>query len=111
MSLHLDVTAAADGGAIEGVEATLSGPTTVGMSCETGANGYRVTACFPDNTGNVPTPGTYSLHVSAPAFQSMDVNATVTLVPDTRCGCDDLKLDPAQVTLNPAPERQDAAAT
>jgi hypothetical protein len=111
MSLYLDVTAAADGGAIKGVEATLSGPTTVRFSCEAGANGYPVTACFPDTeTGDVPTPGTYSVHVSAPGFQSADVSATVTLVPDTRCGCDALKLNPAQVILSPAPERQDAAA-
>ena len=95
--IYLGVTAATDGGAMSSVEATLSGPTTVTMSCESRGT---VTDCIwpsaPLTTGN------YSLQVTAPGFQSANVSATLAVTHDPRCGCDQATLQPSAVTLDPS---------
>jgi hypothetical protein len=84
------------GGMVPGAEATLTGPATVTLSC--GPNGPKWTGCFSE-----PGPviaGTYSLLVTAPGFESIDVTATVTTESD--CGCTFAALEPPEVTLTPA---------
>jgi hypothetical protein len=103
MGIVLAVTAAADSGAVSGVGATLSGPTTVTMSCE--ANG-TVTVCrWPSPP---VTAGTYSLQVAATGFQMANVSATVSVTPD-RCGCAWATLQPSAVTLVRGTASVDAA--
>ncbi len=112
LGIYLVVTAAADGGALSGVNATLSsavtdgdamtgveaGSTTVTMSCESN-NGAMV--CDWPSSG-YPIAGTYSLLVTAPGFRSANVSATLTYTPDPRCGCGMDTLQPSTVTLDPS---------
>ena len=93
----LVVNAAADGGVVSGVEATLSGPTTETMSCE--PNGTATLCTW--SSGPV-TAGTYSLLVTAPGFQSASLSATVTVAADPHCGCVGATLQPSMVTLDPS---------
>lgn len=81
---------APDGGAITGVQATLSG---VALGCEATATGA---GCLGSGT---PGP----LKVTAPGFQPIDVNATVTTTPAPPCGCPRSMLEPSSVTLSPQP--------
>src|SRR3954462_8584515 len=76
------VYAGTDGGAVavSGVEATLTGATTVTMACAPSASSLTATSCsWP---GDTPvTAGTYSLVVTAPGYRSKELSATVSLVP------------------------------
>ncbi len=99
VTIGLDVSSAGDGGAISGIEATLSGPAMVTMSCEPSSNVPTVVVCrWP--TYDV-TAGSYSLLVTAPGFQPANVSATVTLTTSS-CGCVYAALEPSTVILNPA---------
>ena len=98
VTIYLDVSAASDAGAISGVEATLSGPAMVTMSCDQRG---AVTVCrWPSDIYTV-TAGSYSLAVSAPGFQTANVSATVTLG-TTDCGCVPATLEPSTVILDPS---------
>src|SRR4051794_927552 len=97
------VYAGADGGAVavSGVEATLTGATTVTMACAPSANSPTATSCsWP---GDTPvTPGTYSLVVTAPGYRSKELSATVSDVPASHCGCPGVRIEPSTVTLDPS---------
>ena len=94
-NVTLDVTGAADGGVVTGIEATLSGPTTMTMSCEP-----RGTETVCSYQGEVTT-GSYTLQVTAPGFQAANVPATVTVTPGSQCACPSATLQPSTLTLNP----------
>jgi len=97
--VDLLVTDAADGGAVSGVQATLSGPTTVFISCSLNGN---VTLCIGEWQGAIDAGG-YALQVAAPGFQTAAVPATVTVgsPPDSHCGCYGASLTPSTVALSP----------
>jgi hypothetical protein len=80
--------AAPDGGALTGVEASVSGSPLMCVSAPPGA------LC---NGG-----GNGSLHVEAPGFQPVDVTSTVTETPAPACGCPGFTREPSTVTLNPS---------
>jgi len=95
---RLAVTAAMNGGAVTGVQATLTGPATVVLSCQAQDNGTAASCTWP--SGPV-IAGSYSLELTAPGFQSMNLSTTVTGVSDPQCGCDSATMQPSAVTLNP----------
>jgi hypothetical protein len=97
-NFFLEVTGATDGGVVADVEAVLSGPTTIVMSCD------RPGSC--EYFGYVPA-GTYTLEVTAPGFQAASVPATLTVGP-VQCGCPAATLQPSTLTLTPSAD-QDAA--
>jgi hypothetical protein len=81
---------------VSGVQATLTGPVTVTMSCEPTASG---TACrWPSQVA--VTAGTYSLQVSAPGYQPTLVQAEVTLKNPEECGCTSSSFEPSTVPLS-----------
>ena len=83
---------------VNGVQATLTGPVTVTMSC-----GYSIesrTVCrWPPEV--VVTAGTYALQVSAPGYQMTIVQSEVTLNPG-ECGCTRSSFQPSTVALSSA---------
>jgi hypothetical protein len=82
---------------VNGVQATLTGPVTVVMDCETQGS---TTACrWPDQL--VVTAGTYSLQVSAPGYQTTTVEAKITLT-SMVCGCTTSSFEPSAVSLSSA---------
>jgi len=82
-----------------GVEAVLSGPTTIIMSCDqSGHCGYF---------GYVPA-GSYTLQVTAPGFQAANVPATLT-VDSSRC-CPGTTLQPSTLTLDSSGDPDAAVA-
>jgi hypothetical protein len=89
----LEVTGAPGGGSLTGVEATLSGPMSLAMTC---SSGTEASCSF---TGGVFS-GSYTLQVTAPGFQAANVPATLTVATD-KCGCQATTFQPSQVTLNP----------
>jgi hypothetical protein len=95
-SLILAVDAATDAGALNGVQATLSGPTTVSVSCA--PNGSEAQCVL--GVGPL-VAGSYSLRITAPNFKTATVTATVTYNLDHRCGCDWFSLQPKMVRLDP----------
>ena len=104
IGVSLAVTAAMDGGAVSGVEATLSGPTTETLSCMPSPSG-AVTIC---TWASGPViAGSYSLQVTAPAFQPVNVSAVVSVTSD--CGCMFAALVPSMVTLDPSATDASAA--
>ena len=94
--LTVEVSSAADGGGVSSAQATLSGPTTVMMSCE--PNGGAVLCSWSSSV----TPGNYTLNVTAPGFTTANVNATVTVPPADSCGCVFGSIEPSKVTLDPS---------
>jgi len=92
----LRVNSGSDGGAVTGVQATLSGPAMVTMYCELDLGQSQCT--WP--SGSV-TAGSYTLQVTAPGFRTASVSATVT-VPPAECGCVIASMKPASVTLDPS---------
>jgi hypothetical protein len=97
--LQLVVTSSVGDGQLMGVQAALSGPATIPMSCGAEMDG---TFCYPKMGG---PEGNYTLQVTAPGFQSVTVPATATFTPAPRCGCGGATLDPSTVTLNALPLR------
>ena len=97
MGTALDVTSAADGGALSGVEASLGG---WDMQCE--VSRQTITVCWWPS-GLRADAGSYSLVVTAPGFQSANVSADVTIHHDSQCGCDWATINPSNVTLEPCP--------
>jgi hypothetical protein len=83
-----------EGGPVSEVRATLSGPITVKLSCTPEADG---TFCSPTDGG---PEGSYSLEVTAPEFQPVDVAATVTFA-HPACGCGGATLQPSAVIIYP----------
>ncbi|HEY3253257.1 MAG TPA: hypothetical protein VGJ91_04890 [Polyangiaceae bacterium] len=91
---------AADGSQLSGVQATLSGPMTELLYCNSDPT---VTTCF--LPAEFDTAGTYSLHVTANGFKSVDLSETVTFTPPgTPCTCHGPNLNPRVVTLTPSPQ-------
>jgi hypothetical protein len=76
------------GGAISGVQATISG---AALSCGPTATGA---SCL----GSPALPG--QLQVTAPGFQPVEVNATGMMTPASSCGCPGFTLKPSNVTLS-----------
>ena len=96
----LYVTGAPDGGFATGIEATLSGPTTITMSCD----------WYHCSGRGAVTEGNYTLRVTAPGFQVVNVPATVTVTTTSHCGCPSATLQPSTLTLNPSGDSGAAAA-
>lgn len=85
--------------ALSGVDATLSGPTTVTLSCGP-SNQVGAASCFwPLSTPL--TAGTYTMLVSAPGFRSSEISVTVSTSAG-RCGCSSGDIQPSTVTLVPS---------
>jgi hypothetical protein len=82
--------------AVNGVQATLSGPETGAMSCAPSLD--EIVCAWPD--GVAATPGTYALEVSAPGYQTMTVQVAVTVSPPS-CGCTTAHIEPSTVVLSP----------
>ena len=83
--------------ALDGVQATLSGPASGTMSC---APNFSAILCeWPGGVEVVP--GTYSLEVSAPGYQTTTLQVEVTVSPPS-CGCTFGDIQPSTVTLSPA---------
>jgi hypothetical protein len=102
LGLGIVVYAGVDGGAgpISGVEASLTGPATITLSCEPSGNGNPAAmVCFWP-LGGPFIEGTYSLVVTAPGFRSRELSATFSLA-NGRC-CPGAKLEPSTVTLDPS---------
>ena len=95
--ISLIVKSAAQAGPIDGVTATLSGPTTNELSC---ASNEKGTGCI-WSSGALPD-GDYLLEVTAPGFQSATVAATVTTSSGATCGCTGTTLQPSTITLDPS---------
>ena len=88
---ELDFTVTtSDGQSLSGVEATLSGAPFDCRPTPTGAYCSRLGAA----------PGL--LHVTAPGFQPVDVDATVTTTSAPHCGCPGATLTPSTVSLGPS---------
>src|SRR4029077_19895255 len=85
----LVVKSATQGGPVDNVNATLSGPTTNTLSCE--ANGTETRRTW--SSGALPE-GDYLLEVTAPGFQPAMVAATVAF-PSGTCGCKAATLQPS----------------
>jgi hypothetical protein len=95
-SVDVVVRSSADAGAIDGVQATLTGPTTVTLSC---AHDSGPTSC--DWRGTI-VPGSYTLQITAPGFTATSVAATITVPPQQPCGCASATIQPSEVTLDPS---------
>jgi len=95
--IDLIVKGSAQAGPIEGVNATLSGPTTNTLSC---ASNEKGTGCL-WSSGTLPD-GDYLLEVTAPGFQPAEVAATVTTSSGATCGCTGTTLQPSTITLDPS---------
>ena len=77
---------------VSGVQATLTGPVTVTMSCK--PRGAQTACMWPINLD--VTAGTYALQVSAPGYQTTIVQAEVTMTAET-CGCTGTSFEPSTV--------------
>jgi len=88
--ITLDVFSATDGGVVTGIEAALTGPPTISMSCD----GYRCSYYGEEVAGG------YTLHVSAPGFEAASVPATIR-VTSLQCGVY-VTLEPGRLVLNPS---------
>jgi hypothetical protein len=97
VGVAFSVTSSADGGAPSGVQATLSGPATVTMSCQPSPRGDGTSCQWPMATPL--TTGSYALQVTAPGFRAANVNATVATVADS-C-CPGATMQPSGVALDP----------
>jgi hypothetical protein len=83
--------------ALDGVEATLSGPVSGTMSCV--PNVSAILCAWP--RGVAVVPGTYSIEVSAPGYEAATLGVEVTVSPPS-CGCTSGDIQPSTVTLTPA---------
>jgi len=90
------VVSGAGSGVVSGVAATVTGPQNGTMSCA--PNGTATLCTWP--SGPV-APGSYTLTVTAPGFQSATVTAMVTVENADSCGCASGALQPSHVTLDP----------
>jgi hypothetical protein len=93
----LDVSAAAEAGALSNVEVNLSGPTPATLDCE--PVGTIVQCLWPSYD---VIEGSYSVSVTAPGFTTVDVSVTITLTGPSSCGCVGATLEPSTVILEPA---------
>ena len=80
--------------AVNGVQATLTGPVTGTMSCQ--PNGTVSLCRWP--AAVTVTPGIYTLQVSAPGYEPMTTLVVVSISPVT-CGCMEAEIEPLMVTL------------
>lgn len=83
--------------AVNGVQATLTGPVNGNMSCQ--PNGTATLCTWPGATPVMA--GAYSLQVSAPGYQTTTTSVEVTISPPT-CGCTAASVEPSTVSLTPA---------
>jgi hypothetical protein len=95
--ITLDVSAAADAGALSNVEANLLGPTPTVLDCE--PVGSIVQCQWPSYD---VIEGIYSLSVTASGFQTVNVSVTLALTGPSSCGCVGATVEPSTVILNPA---------
>jgi hypothetical protein len=87
--------AAVDGAQVNGLQVTLSGPTTVVMSCS--PSGSAMTCTAPDGYSSA---GPNLLQVTATGLQPVRADAFVTVSMDGCC-CTLTTLRPSAVALNP----------
>jgi hypothetical protein len=98
-SLGLGIVVHGGSAALTGVDATLSGPMTVTLSCETSTQAGAASCFWP--LGTPLTAGTYTMLVSAPGFRSSEISVTVSMSVG-RCGCSWGDIQPSTVTLVPS---------
>ena len=89
------VVTAAPAMAVNGVQATLTGPATGTMSCQ--PNGSATLCLWP--AGVAASAGTYTLQVSAPGYQTTTTQVEVTVGPPS-CGCTFASVEPSTVALD-----------
>ena len=97
LGIGLVVKSAAQAGPVDGVNATLSGPTTNTLACASNGMGTGCTL----TSGALPD-GDYLLEVTAPGFHPAQVAATVTTSSAATCGCRGATLLPSTITLEPS---------
>ena len=84
--------------AVNGVEAMLTGPVTGTMVCQPNSS---ATLCqWPPTV--VVMPGTYSLQVSAPGYDTTTIQVEVATPPPETCGCAYDSIKPSTVSISPA---------
>jgi hypothetical protein len=97
LGVILMVKDSTQGGALQGVAATLTGPMMNTMSCEPSST---ATVC---RLGTGPViAGDYSLQVTATGFQPVSTTATIAVPSDLTCGCATATIEPSTVTLDPS---------
>ena len=82
--------------AVNGVQATLTGPVTATMSCQ--PNFSAILCEWP--LGVAIAAGTYSLEVSAPGYQTTTFQVEVIIPPPT-CGCRLASIQPDIAVISP----------
>ena len=82
--------------AVAGVQATLTGPVTGTMPCQ--ATSSAILCGWP--YGVVFTPGTYSLEVSAPGYETTTLQVEVTISPPFCGNCTVGSIQPSSVSLS-----------
>lgn len=82
--------------AVEGVQATLTGPVTGTMPCQPTL--AAILCGWP--YGVVFTPGTYSLQVAAPGYQTTTLQVEVTISPPFCGNCTVGSIQPSSVLLS-----------
>ncbi len=87
---------AAGGGAVPGTQATLVGTTRQALACSGTYDSTRTLCHF-----FRVTSGSYSFEITAPGFQPLNVDVTVTLE-QSQCGCRFVNPPVLEVTLNPS---------
>jgi hypothetical protein len=83
--------------AVNGVQATLTGPVTGAMSCQ--PDGTFTLCEWP--AAVAATAGIYTLQVSAPGYQPITTLVAVVISPVT-CGCTMANVEPATLALSPS---------
>jgi hypothetical protein len=85
---------------VNGVEAALTGPVTGSMRCQPNPPVSSVVCDWPTGAGAV-VPGTYSLQVSAPGYETTTIQVEVATHPPDPCGCAWDSITPSVVSISP----------
>jgi hypothetical protein len=81
-----------------GVQAVLTGPVNGAMRCQPNPPVSSVVCEWPLDAGDV-VPGTYSLQVSAPGYETTTIQVEVTTPPPGPCGCAIDSINPSVVSI------------
>jgi len=92
---------------VNGVEAVLTGPVSGTMTCTPNPPVFAVSCAWPPAVAVVP--GTYSLQVSAPGYETTTIQAEVTGRPPGLCGCWLASIKPSTVLISPTDGGVDAS--